>query len=159
MSARSKSFAAAPVTLNDSEPSLVRAAAACTSPPEMSHHTSGAALRHPALAVRFGRISIMQVPVPRQLNDNCAIAPERLEWLHALPQEIQRLERRWSITIGPPFPNATCALVAPVLRTDGTSAVLKIGMPHMEAQHEAEGLRFWDGGGTVMLLAATGNGT
>jgi len=44
--------------------------------------------------------------------------------------------------------------VAPVALADGTEAVLKIGMPHMEAQHEAEGLRFWDGEPTIRLLAA-----
>jgi streptomycin 6-kinase len=33
-------------------------------------------------------------------------------------------------------------------------AVLKLGMPHMEATHEIDGLRFWDGKPTVRLLEA-----
>ena len=33
-------------------------------------------------------------------------------------------------------------------------AVLKLGMPHMEAEHEIDGLRFWDGDPTVRLLEA-----
>ena len=37
---------------------------------------------------------------------------------------------------------------------DGTHAVLKLGMPHMEAEHEIEGLRFWNGDPTVRLLQA-----
>src|SRR5262249_39167317 len=44
--------------------------------------------------------------------------------------------------------------VAPVTRRDGTRAVLKLGMPHMEAEHESDGLRFWDGDPTVRLLEA-----
>jgi streptomycin 6-kinase len=35
-----------------------------------------------------------------------------------------------------------------------TSAVLKVGLPHMEAEHEIDGLRFWDGRPTVRLLEA-----
>jgi streptomycin 6-kinase len=48
----------------------------------------------------------------------------------------------------------TCSWVALVKRRDGTRAVLKVGMPHMEAAHEIEGLRFWDGNPTVRLLEA-----
>jgi streptomycin 6-kinase len=32
--------------------------------------------------------------------------------------------------------------------------VLKLGMPHMEGEHEVNGLRFWDGDPTVRLLEA-----
>ena len=38
-------------------------------------------------------------------------------------------------------PDVSAAWVAPVVREDGCKAVLKIGMPHTEADHEAEGLR------------------
>lgn len=44
--------------------------------------------------------------------------------------------------------------MAPVVLADGTSAVLKLGMPHMEGEHEIQGLRFWDGDPTVRLLEA-----
>jgi streptomycin 6-kinase len=37
---------------------------------------------------------------------------------------------------------------------DGTVAVLKLGMPHMEGEHEIDALRFWNGDGTVRLLKA-----
>jgi streptomycin 6-kinase len=42
--------------------------------------------------------------------------------------------------------------VAPAALPDGTRAVLKIGMPHLEAEQEIEGLRFWDGRATVKVL-------
>jgi len=41
-----------------------------------------------------------------------------------------------------------------VRRADGASAVLKLGLPHMEAEHELEGLRFWDGDGAIRVLLA-----
>ena len=46
----------------------------------------------------------------------------------------------------------SAAWVAPVTRADGSAAVLKLGMPHFEAEHEPDGLRFWDGDPTVRLL-------
>jgi streptomycin 6-kinase len=71
-----------------------------------------------------------------------------------LPGALRNLERRWSLTIGTPFDgeDVSCAWVAPVARADGTSAVLKLGMPHMEGEHELQGLRFWNGDPTVRLL-------
>ncbi len=64
------------------------------------------------------------------------------------------LERRWDLTAGAPLEQAegTGAWVAPVRLADGTEAVLKVPIRHMEAEHEADGLRFWDGDPTVRLL-------
>jgi streptomycin 6-kinase len=45
-------------------------------------------------------------------------------------------------------------MIAFAERRDGTRAVLKLGMPHMEAAHEIQGLRVWDGDGMVRLLDA-----
>jgi streptomycin 6-kinase len=75
-------------------------------------------------------------------------------WLEGLDETIRRLEARWSLTLGTPFGGASCAWVAPAWLPNGTSAVLKIGMPHFEAEHEIDGLRFWDGDPTVQLLNA-----
>jgi len=82
---------------------------------------------------------------------------ERAKWLAGLDETRDALERRWSLTIlQSPFDRADSdgAWVAPVTRRDGTSAVLKLAMPHMEADHEIEGLRFWNGDPTVRLLDA-----
>jgi streptomycin 6-kinase len=49
---------------------------------------------------------------------------------------------------------ASCSYVSAVLHENGTPAVLKIGMPHMEGEDEIPGLRFWCGDPTVRLLAA-----
>jgi streptomycin 6-kinase len=87
---------------------------------------------------------------------NCRKTPERVAWLDRLPGALRNLECRWSLTLGAPFDgeNVSCAWVAPAARADRTSAVLKLGMPHMEGEHEIQGLRFWNGDPTVRLLEA-----
>ena len=93
---------------------------------------------------------------PERLAANCRKSSARTEWLHRLPDTLRGLERQWSLTLGPPFDteDVSCAWVAPAACAGGSSAILKIGMPHMEAEHELEGLRFWNGDPTVRLLRA-----
>jgi streptomycin 6-kinase len=73
-------------------------------------------------------------------------------WLNRLPELRRDLERRWSLTLATPYEDASCAWVAPATLAHGTSAVLKLAMPHMEGEHEIQGLRFWNGDPTVRLL-------
>jgi streptomycin 6-kinase len=84
------------------------------------------------------------------------MAMTRQNWLDRLPAMIRQIEEEWSLEIGPPYCGAdsTVSWVAPVRRRNGTRAVLKIAMPHMEAEQEADGLRFWAGDPTVRLLEA-----
>jgi streptomycin 6-kinase len=79
-----------------------------------------------------------------------------LNWLNRLPEVLGDLQQRWSLTIEDPFEGAegSCAWVAGVTLPNGTRAVLKLGMPHMEGEHEIEGLRFWNGDPTVQLVNA-----
>jgi streptomycin 6-kinase len=94
--------------------------------------------------------------IPAVLTETCSTSPERVAWLERLPASLSLLRNRWSLTLGAPFEgeDVTSAWVAPATRADGTPAVLKLGMPHMEAEHEIDGLRFWDGDPTVQLLEA-----
>lgn len=96
------------------------------------------------------------VRIPQRLATACASRPERAAWLARVPSVLRELERRWSITLGEPFDHdeVSSAWVAPVARADGTGAVLKLAMPHMEGAHEIEGLRLWNGDPTVRLLEA-----
>jgi streptomycin 6-kinase len=73
-----------------------------------------------------------------------------------LPDVLAGLERQWSLKVGTPFdgPDVSCAWVARVTCKGGIPAVLKLGMPHFEGEHEIDGLRFWDGDPTVRLLQA-----
>ena len=83
-------------------------------------------------------------------------AGRRRAWLEQLPAAIEELQRRWSLSLEPAWSRSEqeSAWVAPARRRDGARMVLKIGMPHMEAAHEIEGLRFWDGDPTVRLVEA-----
>ena len=94
----------------------------------------------------------MTIPIPPQLRSACHRTAQRREWLEQLPAALEDVRRRWVLTLGAPFIHASCAWVAPAERADGSSAVLKLGMPHMEGEQEADGLRFWKGDPTIRLL-------
>ena len=95
------------------------------------------------------------IPIPERIAANCRQTVEGAAWLDQLPKVITDLKQRWHLTLSPPFEEeASCSWVAPCVRRDGTSAVLKIGLPHMEAENEIDGLLFWDGNPTVFVLEA-----
>ena len=98
----------------------------------------------------------MALKIPSGLAASCQKTPQRAAWLERLPDVLRDLELRWSLTLDTPFDGdeVSCSYVAPVARAYGTPAVLKIGMPHMEGEHEIHGLRFWNGDPTVRLLMA-----
>ena len=95
------------------------------------------------------------IPIPERIVTNCRQTVGGAAWLDGLPRAIADLKQRWSLTLSPPFAEeASCSWVAPCVRQDGTPAVLKIGLPHMEAKHEIDGLLFWEGDPTVFVLEA-----
>jgi streptomycin 6-kinase len=95
----------------------------------------------------------MSLPMPRRLVD-AATVDGRASWLVELPRLVADLTRRWSLTLGEPFqPGGSTAWVAPATDARGRRVVLKVGWRHPEAEHEAAGLRFWNGDGAVRLLA------
>jgi streptomycin 6-kinase len=98
----------------------------------------------------------MALKIPARVAANCRKTPNRAAWLDRLPEILAVVERRWSLAVGASFDNeeVSCAWVASAKLSDGDSAVLKIGMPHLEGEHEIHGLRFWDGDPTVRLLEA-----
>lgn len=95
-------------------------------------------------------------PIPARLAANCRNSPEGAAWLARLPGIVNNLRTRWAILLDDPFdsPDVSCAWVAPARLANGTAAVLKVGMPHREAEHEIAGLRFWNGDPVVRLLEA-----
>jgi streptomycin 6-kinase len=94
--------------------------------------------------------------IPARLAAACRDSAERRRWLERLPEAISELQGRWGVSLGHPFdgPDVSCAWVAPMVCRDGTRAVIKLGMPHMEGTHELQALRFWDGDPTVRVLDA-----
>ena len=83
--------------------------------------------------------------------------PERSAWLTQLTDTLKQVQAKWSLTLADPIHDASCAWVAPAVRANGAHVILKIAVPHMEAAHEIQGLRFWDGDGIVRLLEADEN--
>lgn len=62
------------------------------------------------------------------------------------------LVARWQLTIGEQYPAGAGGRVYRVTRADGTPAVLKISIPHREAEQEADALERWGGNGAIRLL-------
>ena len=100
--------------------------------------------------------STMPLVIPKRLSLTCARTTEGSSWLAGLASTIHELQDRWALQILAPFDHGevSCAWVAPVIRRDGSAAVLKVSVPHFEADQEIAGLRFWDGDPTVRLLDA-----
>lgn len=93
------------------------------------------------------------IVIPPAVRRKALLADAR-SWLEELPALVSQLEELWSITVGPPFPGATEALVAPAATADGSNVVLKLVVPDsVEAiRREIEVLRLVDGEGCASLL-------
>jgi streptomycin 6-kinase len=78
---------------------------------------------------------------------------EGAAWLKELPALIAEYERRWSLTVLPPYA-LSYNYVAPAMRGDGTPVVLKVRFPNDGLTIEIAALRLYDGHGMVQLLEA-----
>lgn len=76
------------------------------------------------------------------------------QWLRDLPNLIAGCERRWSLTVAPPFPSLSYNFAAPARSHDGHDVVLKLGVPNPELTSEIEALRLYDGRGIAQLIHA-----
>jgi streptomycin 6-kinase len=73
-------------------------------------------------------------------------------WIQALPALVDEFLDRWNLTPDGEVRHGMVALVLPVLRADGTPAVLKCQPVDDETREEPAGLRAWHGDGMVLLL-------
>jgi streptomycin 6-kinase len=78
--------------------------------------------------------------------------PEGVEWLKKLPNILAECERRWALTISPPFPELSYNYTAPATHRDGTPLVVKAGFSSSELRSEADALRLYAGRGAARLL-------
>ncbi len=75
-------------------------------------------------------------------------------WLQQLPTTIQDLCDKWDLTVGTALDGGTESIVLPATRTDGTLAILKIGMPNVcNVANEALILELANGQGYAKLYA------
>jgi streptomycin 6-kinase len=97
---------------------------------------------------------VAPLTLPKNLVEWAAedLFPERRNWVAGLPGTLAELADRWSLRVGEPYqPGGLASWVAPVWDAAGRELVLKVGWHHVEAAHEADGLRAWHGAGAVLL--------
>ncbi|MEU0687399.1 aminoglycoside phosphotransferase family protein [Streptomyces uncialis] len=73
-------------------------------------------------------------------------------WIAGLPALASGLMDRWELERDGPPGAGEASLVLPVVRGDGSRAVLKLQMAREESAAALVGLRAWNGGGMVRLL-------
>lgn len=75
-------------------------------------------------------------------------------WLERLPGLLDKCAAQYHLEILSPFPNLSFNYVTPVRRSDGTDAVLKLGVPHPEYMSEIAALQIYNGRKAVRVLEA-----
>ncbi|WP_346346666.1 aminoglycoside phosphotransferase family protein, partial [Streptomyces sp. SID161] len=73
-------------------------------------------------------------------------------WIAGLPTLAANMLERWDLERDGTARAGEASLVLPVLRSDGTPAVLRLQMPRHETTAALIGLRAWNGKGMVRLL-------
>ncbi|MGI9155768.1 MAG: aminoglycoside phosphotransferase family protein [Marmoricola sp.] len=96
----------------------------------------------------------MTVEIPAGLEASRARGAAWGSWLDGLPGLVEGLVGEWQLTLDGAPAHGSCSLVLPVREVFGRLAMLKIGWPHPEAQHEHLALKRWAGNGAVELLRA-----
>ena len=92
--------------------------------------------------------------LPEPFLAYAARGPAWADWLDGLPALVRALLSDWRLELDGEPTHGYTALVVPVRTDDGTRAVLKVGWPHQEAEHEHLALQHWHGQGAVQLLRA-----
>lgn len=92
--------------------------------------------------------------IPPGLDRQRSLGPEWAAWLDRLPGLVGDLVDDWELRLDGPLWHGFCSLVAPVHTPSGSEAVLKIGLPDDESEHEHLALQRWRGRGVVRLLRA-----
>ena len=94
------------------------------------------------------------IEIPDNLRSSVGGSPAGAAWLADLPERVEACAALWQLETDTPFSDrVSAAWVARARTAGGERVVLKVSFPHMEAEREIDGLRFWDGDPTVRLLA------
>jgi streptomycin 6-kinase len=88
--------------------------------------------------------------IPAQLIESHQ--DESSEWLAALPAQLDDYLGRWELTRTGDFLNGAASLIVPVVRRDGTAAMLKLQPRNEESEAEALALRTWSPNDVVTVL-------
>jgi streptomycin 6-kinase len=94
------------------------------------------------------------IQVPAGLAGRRDLGPLWADWLDRLPRLHREVMAEWQLAPDGEVMHGFCSMVTPVRTAAGTAAVLKIGLPDDESEHEALALQHWAGDGAVRLLRA-----
>jgi streptomycin 6-kinase len=83
-----------------------------------------------------------------------ARGPQWERWVDELPARVGLLIDAWRLRPDGEPAHGNCSLVLPVHTFEGAVAVLKVGFPDAESEHEHLVLQRWGGHGAVRLLSA-----
>jgi streptomycin 6-kinase len=92
--------------------------------------------------------------VPAGLRSQAALGDEWTTWIDGLPRLVAEVADDWELTFDGEPTHGFCALVVAVRTVSGRPAVLKVGFPDDESEHEHLALQHWHGNGAVSLLRA-----
>lgn len=92
--------------------------------------------------------------LPETFQAYAARGPAWAGFLDRLPALLRDLLAEWELAVDGAATHGKAAVVLPVRTGDGEPAVLKVGWPHPEAEHEHLALQHWHGDGAVRLLRA-----
>jgi streptomycin 6-kinase len=74
------------------------------------------------------------------------------DWLDSLPRAVERYVAEWDLTIDGDVLSGEASLIVPVVRRDGTQAMLKLQSVNDESEGEALALRTWHHDDVVEVL-------
>lgn len=92
--------------------------------------------------------------VPSGVSAMARRGPDWDDWVQSLPSTVEDAVDTWQLRVDGAASCGHCSLVLPVRTAGGAAAMLKIGFPDDESEHEHLALRRWAGQGAVRLLSA-----
>ncbi len=92
------------------------------------------------------------IDIPPELVQSQYAGAAGRAFIAALPNLVNEFLERWRLRVDGPPMHGMAALVLPVVRPDGTPAVVKFQTLDEETEGEPIALRLWNGNGAVRLL-------
>ncbi|MET9270181.1 aminoglycoside phosphotransferase family protein [Kribbella sp. NPDC003557] len=90
------------------------------------------------------------IEIPAKLVRNHSL--KAADWLNGLPGAVERYVDEWQLTISGDPLSGEASLILPVVRRDGTAAMLKLQRVDEESESEALALRTWHHDDVVEVL-------
>ena len=95
-----------------------------------------------------------EVEIPSAVRAFAGRGADWAAFVDRLPRLVRDLLDEWELRVDGESMHGYCAIVLPVRTTSGRPAVLKVGFPDDESEHEHLALQHWHGRGAVQLLRA-----